>query len=82
MAIQLTQEQIQHLITLRTNANYPEAYRYLRDIVNSVPNSDPRLAEWLDDASHINANGLDIVSDNDNFANQNLTYFNRGVCYV
>ena len=63
MAIQLTQEQTTALQNLHTQQNYPAAYSYVADIVRNTPGADQRLAAWLDDATHINANDGGLISE-------------------
>ena len=62
MTIQLTPAQINQLIILKNQPNYPEAYRYLRDIV-ITHEGNSSLARWLDVASHVNANDGSAISD-------------------
>ena len=52
----LTPKQLENFNNLVYSGDYPGAYNYLADIVRSTPGADPRVANWLETAAHINAN--------------------------
>ena len=63
MTLILSFEQGEIIDSLLQEQNYPEAYRYVRDIVN-LNNGDERIEVWLDIAAQINENNI-----NNSYAN-------------
>ncbi len=67
MAIFVSDDGRAYLQQLISSGNYPAAYLYLRDVVQSsdyFPDTRTiRLAKWLDSAAHINANDGGFVSE-------------------
>jgi len=63
MSISMTQSQVSEFTNFVESGDYPGAYNYLAEIVNNTPDGDPRVANWLETAAHINADDGSFYSE-------------------